>query len=361
MNVVTPVRNSETGNYGAGYVKYPNGIIGPSVSTEKITKLEPMKVYEIDEYNTGNAVILGLKECPMGEDFLPKKEIWREIDLKILKSIEERLKQNTQEPITAFFHGTKGMGKTTLANKIAVMAEAPIVMMNPEYSLSKQDELLNCTNNKRVVMILNESSQFNLKGDKKIEFFDKGRRNFRPIIILTANNDEGMDDRLRNRSRIIYDVFFEPVDRSAEQIRSIVEAYKIKQQYKVCEFIKNNFEEPTTDLITLFCDELKLWEYDKDTLLDTNTMAGILEYLNIKTSRNHAKYNPTMSKLMPTTTKEEIYNKILRSRPTLKEEEFDKLFMEAINGIENPKSYESAKKRAKRIYGNRNTFGGVDN
>lgn len=156
--------------------------------------------------------------------------------------------------------GTKGTGKTMLAKRVALDSKLPIIIVNPDYPLSKiNDFFKGMTIPTCVIFDEIEKSEF-WKTKWLLGFLDGVQNGAKTLVLMTCNDTDTLDDNMFDRcSRIRYLKEYE-ANAGDAFIRHMAEDKHIENVDEVLNFIKENMLVRSFDNINAFLDEVVLFK-----------------------------------------------------------------------------------------------------
>jgi ABC-type polar amino acid transport system ATPase subunit len=339
---------AEDFNKAVDFKQNPNGTLGIYKRTHQV-KLQPGHMYQVAEVHNGEQWEYGLKEA--NTPIAPVKEIWSEEQLDLLESTHKWLNIPGPTVLGFIFHGEKGAGKTTMAQRIALMANAPILIMDPKLRYEIHDMIIDAYSGDTIVCLMEESDRFKADEEQLI-FMDKNRQSKKKIIIQCTNKLEKLEERTKDRpGRARYVVAFNKIN-DLNLIENIVARYPVKNTERVSNFIKSVIKNPVMDTITAFLEELEIMGFISDPNIGKEQMLRAIKNLNIEKNTDNVNMQPVSIKTMhysANMTASDMWDMYMdmhkTSNPTKAEEKFWTHFQQY---LDDPKL--SGKDRLRQFY-----------
>lgn len=244
-------------------------------------ELEPGKVYDLKIREIWGRTITDFKLN--GEMNMPPAIYQTKKDKMFVERVLQNYLQADKNTTGVLLTGDKGTGKSVTAKIIASKANLPIVIINPDTEENLLEEFFKEFDTP--VCILLDEVDKNFHTQKMLTFLDGMHKTAKKLVIMTANEEDGLSNFIKNRcSRIRYYRHYDMHDDAQEYAELICEAKGIENKEEVVDFIVNKIKYPSIDNISSFIDEVI---FTKDWGL---SLKEVLEFMNINVGE--ADYEP---------------------------------------------------------------------
>lgn len=232
------------------------------------------KVYDLSWNNWEEAPIF--KEN--GELNLPKKIYSTKADDMFKKRVLNYFNKANTNTTGVMLAGVKGTGKTVLAKVLAKESGLPIIVVNPEYPVSKLTKFFKSFTTP--VCILFDEVEKNFRTSGMLDFLDGVEKTAQKLVIMTCNDLNKVSEYMQDRcSRIRYLRRYSE-NENVTFLPMLADDFDIKNKKEVIEFCKNNIKLLSMDNIVSFMSEVKMLE-DEDISLEE-----IVSIMNISTKNS---------------------------------------------------------------------------
>ena len=208
---------------------------------------------------------------------LPEKIHKSESEDLFIKRALKYHNETTNNTTGVMLYGKQGCGKTLFSKELAKESNLPIIIVDPTFDTR---ELLDFFTKftTPVAILFDELDKHCGKDDywetkEFLEFLDGVQETCKKLVIFTCNNDDIVNDFLKNRcGRIRYYKYFGAL--TSKQIKDVVTVTlnDVDKVEHVSTVIENEVKLPSYDNVLSICKEINDWpSYDiKDLLKDLN-------------------------------------------------------------------------------------------
>lgn len=239
--------------------------------------LEPGRVYDLKIYTSWGEVVEAL--TLNGELNTPKKVYVTNKDEQFVKRVLNDFNNTAKNTTGVLLVGEKGTGKTVTAKLLAERGDLPIIVMNPKTELDKITGFFKKFTTPVCILFDEVDKEFDTS--ELLTFLDGLQKTSKKLVIMTANDEDVIDNYLKNRcSRIRYYRQYNIKDDAEEYAKLICEDKGLDNADEVVKFILDKISCPSIDNILSFVDEILLTkEYNL-------TLDEVLEFMNINIVEN---------------------------------------------------------------------------
>ena len=235
-------------------------------------ELEPGKVYDLKIREIWGRTITDFKLN--GEMNMPPAIYQTKKDKMFVERVLQNYLQADKNTTGVLLTGDKGTGKSVTAKIIASKANLPIVIINPDTEENLLEGFFKEFDTPICILLDEVDKNFSTKN--MLTFLDGMHKTAKKLVIMTANEEDGLSNFIKNRcSRIRYYRHYDMHDDAQEYAELICEAKGIENKEEVVNFIVNNIKYPSIDNISSFIDEVI---FTKDWGL---SLKEVLEFMNI--------------------------------------------------------------------------------